>query len=154
MKIPVSSLRFEIARSGKKSAFSLVEVVLAMGVFSFAFLSIIGLMASGLTSVKNASTSEAIANINRNLRASIQATPFTNFTSGTAVTSYYTASGFPTTASSTAPNTPFYTAVATTTASVYPGAQTSPNDFSLVVAISYPYPAKAQTITNSIFVAQ
>jgi uncharacterized protein (TIGR02598 family) len=164
MNIAAASSLFRRERASwrKQQAFSLIEVVLAMGVFSFAFLSIVGVMAAGVNSVKNASTNEAITNINRNLRANIQATTFTNFTSGVSQTFYYTTGGFPTTTTATSPNAPFYAAVVTPTASSYPAAPTgetvpattSANKFSLVVAISYPYPLKAQTLTNSIFIAQ
>lgn len=45
------------------AAFSLVEVVLAIGIFSFAILAVVGLLPVGLKSVKNASEEAAAANV-------------------------------------------------------------------------------------------
>lgn len=44
-------------------AFSLVEVVLAIGIFSFALLAVVGLLPVGLKSVKNANEEAAAANV-------------------------------------------------------------------------------------------
>lgn len=48
---------------GLDAAFSLVEVVLAIGIFSFAILAVVGLLPVGLKSVKNASEEAAAANV-------------------------------------------------------------------------------------------
>jgi uncharacterized protein (TIGR02598 family) len=139
---------------GKKRAFSLVEVVLALGIFSFAILSILGLMATGLNTVKSSSTSMTIANISRNLRADLQATPFTSLTLNSSITYYFTDRGNPT----TTPANAYYVAVLTPLAPTYPGnaasVLTSANAFNITAKISYPYPINAQAITNSYFVAQ
>jgi uncharacterized protein (TIGR02598 family) len=137
-----------------EAAFTLVEVVLSLGIFSFALLSVLGLMATGLSTVKNSSTNQAITNVNRELRATLQATPFTNLVIGTPATYYFTASGYITTASGTAANAPFYTAVMAPAAPTYPAGGTSANAFSVSVSIAYPYPANSQFVTNSYFVAQ
>jgi type II secretory pathway pseudopilin PulG len=46
----------------RRSAFSLVEVVLALGLVSFCLLSVVGLLPVGLKSIKNARTESAAAN--------------------------------------------------------------------------------------------
>jgi uncharacterized protein (TIGR02598 family) len=141
---------------GNKHAFSLVEVVLALGIFSFAILAIVGLMATGISTVQNSSTNMAIANISRSLRASVQATPFTNWVSGgspvsyTSTTNYYTVNGYPT----TTPGNYFYTAALIPAAPVYPSGLTSTNACIVGAIIYYPYPVNTQVITNSLFVAQ
>jgi uncharacterized protein (TIGR02598 family) len=135
-------------------AFSLIEVVIALAIFSFALLSIMGLMAEGLNSTRNSSTNQAMANISRNLRADLQATPFTNWTSGTATNYFFTYGGYPTTQSGTDANAPFYTAALKPGAPIFPGNATSLNAYTVVAAVSYPYPANAQVLTNSYLIAQ
>src|ERR1700679_3083285 len=132
----------------KNRAFSLVEVVLALGIFAFAVLSIVGLMATGLNSAKDSSTNLAITNINRNLRADLQATPYSSLASATSTNYYFTDGGYPTTQSSPAPSAPFYAVVLTTNASIYPTGIGVPstNAATVNVKISYPYPVDAQAI--------
>jgi uncharacterized protein (TIGR02598 family) len=149
MKLPAKS---------QNQAFSLIEVVIALGIFSFALLSIMGLMAEGMNSSRNSSTNQAMANISRNLRANLQATPFTNWISGTPAYYYFTYGGYPTTATSTGDNAPFYTAALIPGAPAYPGNGTSPttsqNAYTIVATVSYPYPGNALAVTNSYFIAQ
>jgi uncharacterized protein (TIGR02598 family) len=134
----------------KSCAFSLVEVVVSLGIFSFAVLSIVCLMATGLGSAKDSNTNLVIANITRNLRANLQAMPYSSLVSGTPITYYFTDSGFPT----ATPSTCFYTVVMTPGVPVYPSGATSQNAYVLAVNISFPYPANANAITSSLFVAR
>ena len=81
-----------------KKGFSLIEVVLALGVFSISILSITGLMATGLSSAKGSSTNLAVTNIMRGLRANVQSMPFSNLSrTGSPITYYYSADGYQTT---------------------------------------------------------
>jgi len=67
-----------------KKAFSLVEVVLALGIVSFALLAVVGLLPAGLKSVKNANENAGAANVLQAIAATVRsATPInsTNFTS-------------------------------------------------------------------------
>jgi uncharacterized protein (TIGR02598 family) len=132
--------------------FSLVEVVLALGIFSFSILSIVGLMAAGLNSANGSSTNLAATNIMRELRADVQSMPFSNLSrTGAPIIYYFGADGFQT----TTPSAYFYRVALTPIAPTYPSAgSTSANADVISVTISYPYPANAQTISSSLFVAQ
>jgi uncharacterized protein (TIGR02598 family) len=138
-------------------AFSLIEVVLAIGIFAISILAIVGLMGTGLTSVENSSNSFAIANITRSLRANFETTAYTNvINAGAAQTlaaSYYTSSGYLTNASD-----PAYYTVSCTPAMTYQGATTnslmsSPNAAVIAVSVLYPYPINTQTNTFSLLLA-
>ncbi len=153
MSTPFVSRQRGTGRS-RRAAFTLIEVVVSLGIFSFALLSIVGLMATGLSTVKNSSNSQAVTNINRELRAALQATPFTNLVIGTPTTYYFTANGYQTTKTGTSPNAPYYTVVMSPTTPTYPAGGTSANALSVSASIVYPYPANTQAVTNSYFVAQ
>lgn len=62
-----------------KKAFSLVEVVLALGIVSFALLAVIGLLPVGLKSVKNANESAGAANVLQAISATVRSATSTNF---------------------------------------------------------------------------
>lgn len=63
----IAALRSQIAsrrlRAANHSAFSLVEVVIALGVVSFALIAVFGLLPTGLKTVKNANEQAAAANV-------------------------------------------------------------------------------------------
>jgi len=137
--------------AGKKRGFSLIEVMLALGVFSFGVLSIVGLMATGLDSTADSRTNLAIANITRQLRASLQATPYSSVASGTSYS--FTYGGYPVTSATGA----YYTATLSPVSPVYPSSAstTTTNAFIVDVQITYPYPSNAiSTGTSSLFVAR
>jgi uncharacterized protein (TIGR02598 family) len=135
-----------------KSGFSLVEVVLALGIFSISILSIVGLMATGLNSASGSSTNLATTNIMRELRSDVQSMPFSSLSrTGSPVIYYFSVEGYQT----TTVGAYFYKVTLTPVAPTYPSsASTFVNADVISVNISYPYPANAQTITNSLFVAQ
>jgi len=81
----------------KGSAFSLVEVVLALGVTSFALLSMVALIPLGLTEAREASDTTTESQIVQYARNEIEMTPFTNLSSWVGVNSYYDNQGLPTT---------------------------------------------------------
>ncbi len=66
------------------TAFSLVEVMLALGVVSFCLLSIVGLLPTALRSVKNANAEAAAANALTQIADSLRNATTTNATSYTA----------------------------------------------------------------------
>jgi len=146
----ISSLSFLGSCGRNKRAFSLVEVVLALGIFSVSILSIVGLMATGLNSANGSSTNLAVTNIMRELRANIQSMPFSNLSRTGSITYHFGTDGYTNTASSAY----YYTAILTPAAPAYPSGTSSTNADTISVVISYPYPANSQSITNSIFVAQ
>ena len=134
----------------RNCAFSLVEVVLALGILSFAGLAVVGLLVAGLNSSRESNTKLAVANITRHLRADLQATNYTSLTNGT---NYFTDEGYQITNGTTSNR--FYTAVISPAAPVYPtNGTTSTNAKTVALNIFYPYPANALGITNSFFVAQ
>ena len=150
----ISSLSFLGSCGRNKRAFSLVEVVLALGIFSVSILSILGLMATGLNSANGSSTNLAMTNIMRGLRADMQSTPFANLTRGSSgsITKYFGTDGYET----TTVKDYFYQVTLTPNAPIYPTGltTTSANADTISVTISYPYPANTQAITNSLFVVQ
>jgi len=63
-----------------KKAFTLVEVVLALGIISFALLAVVGLLPVGLKSIKNANENAGAANVLQAIAASVRSATTTNFT--------------------------------------------------------------------------
>jgi len=150
------SLQSLFSRKRKIRGFSLVEVVLALGVFSYAALSVVALLATGLSTTAGSRTSMAQANITRELRASLQATPFSSIASGT--TYYFSYNGFPVTSATGA----YYTATLTSGSSWYPAdslyrassTQSSTNAYIVNVNLSYPGQTSVSATTSTLFVAQ
>jgi uncharacterized protein (TIGR02598 family) len=79
-------------------AFSLVEVVLAMGVTSFALLSMVALIPVGLSSARQATDATTESQIIQFSRNELELTSFTNLaTAWMGVTNYFDNQGLPTT---------------------------------------------------------
>ena len=78
------------------SAFSLVEVVLALGVTSFALLSMVALIPLGLTEAREATDSTTESQIVQYARNEIEMTPFTNLSAWAGTNSYFDNQGLPT----------------------------------------------------------
>jgi len=100
------------SRSRPAAAFSLVEVVLALGLVSFAVLAIMGLLPTGLSTLRQAMSQTVEAQIVRTIGAEAVVAPFTNLASVT----YFDDEGLP-----TAGDNAFYTVDVTTTNSIFPG---------------------------------
>jgi uncharacterized protein (TIGR02598 family) len=79
------------------TAFSLVEVVLALGVTSFALLSMVALIPLGLSESREATDSTTESQIVQYARNEIEMTPFTNLSVWAGTSSYYDNQGLPTT---------------------------------------------------------
>lgn len=73
--LPPSASR-GISVSRPRQGFSLVEVVLALGVASFALMTMFGTMAVGLTAIKDASDDTLHAQIMAQVASTVQQTPF------------------------------------------------------------------------------
>ncbi len=56
--------------------FSLVEIVLAIGITSFALIATLGLLPVGLNSLRESSTQTAVANISQYIRGELQQISF------------------------------------------------------------------------------
>ena len=61
--VTVAQIASRRLRAANHSAFSLVEVVIALGVVSFALIAVFGLLPTGLKTVKNANEQAAAANV-------------------------------------------------------------------------------------------
>jgi uncharacterized protein (TIGR02598 family) len=93
-KVPGCSL------AGRRHAFSLIEVVIALGIFAFAIVPIIGLLGSGMGTLKDSMSDTVRSDIARRIVGEYQRMPFTNFTEGTSVTNFYDVEGVPTNSNS------------------------------------------------------
>jgi len=143
-------------RRFRKNGFTLVEVVLAMGVFVFAVLSVVGVMATGLDSVSTSNNNFAVANMTRSLRANFGSMNYTNVVSQgatqTLATNYFSNSGY-----ATNTNDPVYYTVVCSSAATSQFAtslMSSTNAAVIAVNIIYPYPANVKTNTFALFLAQ
>ena len=155
-----SSQRNALAR-----AFSLVEVVLALGVASFALMALIATLPAGIKSVEGSMSDSAQANILQQLRAELEQVPFGNNSGGTSylttltqTTNYYTDEGFPTNAAGA-----YYMATFQTNSAPIPGTNATSTPFqtssAVVLQVTLSYPSFAPTanqtmITNYLFAAK
>ena len=143
-------------------AFSLIEVVLAIGVVGFGLVVIIGTLPIGLKSVQNAETLQATSNIANQLRGQMQLLSFNTAASGTntvqqlaATNMYYTTDGIAT--NSTAGYYKASFAANSVSAASNPVADASfaaSNVQSIVVNVAYPPGVWNQTNTFALLVAR
>jgi uncharacterized protein (TIGR02598 family) len=96
----VGTRRIYYPSRSKPAAFSLVEVVLALGVAGFCLIAIVGLMPVGVQTNRHATSQTAAANIMAAIVADLRTTPAAAMTSpqfaitfGTDKTLYFDASG-------------------------------------------------------------
>lgn len=87
------------ARSGV-AAFSLVEVVLALGVVSFGMISIVGLLGMGLKNFHDAIDTTTEAQITQRLANELQLGSYANLTNAASTNYYFTPEGLETNAGS------------------------------------------------------
>jgi uncharacterized protein (TIGR02598 family) len=81
------------ARSCRQSGFSLVEVTIAVGLFAFVMLPIIGLMSSGLGTMRRAMDDTVLSGIAREIVAEAQRENWNNLARFNGETFYYTDEG-------------------------------------------------------------
>jgi len=98
--------------SQKKRGFSLVEVTIALGLVSFAVITIMGLLPTGLSTLRQAMNQTVEAQIVRTIGAQSVIAPFTNLASRT----YFDEEGLPTDSTDA-----YYTVDVTTQPPVFPG---------------------------------
>ena len=114
-------------REGKR-AFSLVEIVLAIGVVTFCLLSLLGLISVGLNDNKLVREQIIALNLCRNIESDLRATGPTN-----TVSPLY---GIPIPAAGTSSSTTLYDSYATGTASF--GAMTSASQYRFTITLTGP----------------
>jgi uncharacterized protein (TIGR02598 family) len=137
-----------------RSAFSLIEVVFALAIFSFSMLTIVGLLASGLSSTDDSSRATALANIQRLLRANSNATTYANLATTTAP-AYFTATGNPTVQNPTySADAPYYAVIYTVAAPQNSLLVNATSGKVVQFTVAYPYPTSARSSTFSLLVAQ
>ena len=157
--------RRQHTRRALAKAFTLVEVVLAIGIVAFAVLAVIGTLPIGIKSVQNAESMQATSNIANQLRGEMQLLSFSGNPAGTntiqqlaSSVSYYTTDGILSNSATTGPY--FYRAtfaVQSLSSSTVPVANTSfntNNAQSVVVTLAYPPGVWNQTNTFSLLVAR
>ena len=83
--------------SRSRRAFSLIEVVLALGVTSFALLGMAALLPIGLSTTRQASNRTTEADLVQYVRNELELTSFTNLTVWSTIPLYFDDQGLPTT---------------------------------------------------------
>lgn len=94
----MNGMRDTLRHSGLSNrAFSLIEVVIAMGVTSFALLGMVALIPMGLSSARAAVDATTESQIVQYARNELELTDFTNLTVWSGTTTYFDNQGLPTT---------------------------------------------------------
>jgi|GEM_PF-1233228 len=133
----------EMRRHDQKRAFSLVEVVLALGLVSFAVIAILGLIPTGLTTLRQAMNQTVEAQIVKSIGARAVTANFTNLATNNM---FFDDEGLPTTTAAMA----VYTVNVTTNVPVFPGSSNAINYTNSlttlrILMISKPNPAAVGT---------
>jgi len=128
--------------------------MVAIAVFSFSMLTIVGLLGTGLTSAEGSSRNLAMANIERFERANLEATAYTNLVGTPSVTNYFTDAGCPTVLNPVSSSDNPYYSVSYTTNSLVNSLTSSGAAKIIQTSVVYPYPANAYTNTFCFFIAQ
>jgi uncharacterized protein (TIGR02598 family) len=145
------------------SAFSLVEVVLALGVVSFALLALVGTLPAGVKALQDSMSESARANTTQQIRAELEQVSFGTNAAGvnyidtlSQQTNYYSSEGLPLSNSSGA----YYMAAFQVQPATIPGTTSnfqSTSAQTIQVILSYPLnaPASSRTqTTNYLFTAK
>ncbi len=114
---------------GEKGGFSLVEVTMALGIVSFAVIGIMGLLPTGLSSLRSAMNQTVEAQIVRSVGSQSVVAAFTNLASLTNL-AYFDEEGLPTESAKA-----HYTTRVSPSAPVFPGASNVDNLTNSLVAL-------------------
>jgi uncharacterized protein (TIGR02598 family) len=138
------------------SAFSLVEVVLALGVTSFVLMALLGTLPAGVKSIKDSMNESARANIMQEIRAELEEVSFGSSATATnnivttlsQQTNYYTPEGLPlTNTGASIPPGAYYEAVFAAANAPIPSTSASPAYFQYesaqTVQVTLIYPLNA-----------
>jgi uncharacterized protein (TIGR02598 family) len=148
-------IRLSLPSSKSKAAdcrgFSLVEMTIAVGIFSFTILAILGSLPIGLSSIHDSIGDSAIANISQQIRSELQQVSFNssnpasiqNFVNSSY---YYSSEGDPTDASNA-----YYKAVISATNAVAGSTTYSPANAQMVtINLVYPQGIPSQNQKSSM----
>jgi len=147
--------RFACFSPIRKHGFSLVEVTLAIGIVSFAIISLFGLMSAGSTTVVDAINSSVHAQIISQVASTTLLTPFSEIDTFVSNSSTNTPMRFNRAATVTTDSTnTFYTASLTftpTQAPVFPGATSGLGNYAraVVIEVATVRPGTIVAITTS-----
>lgn len=145
-------------RCSSSCGFSLVEIVLAIGITSFALIATLGLLPVGLNTLRESSTQTAVANISQYIRGELQQISFNpnssfNVQSLNSATYYFTRDGV-----KTDPDSGYYQAkFDLTNGSVGGNTFNATSAQNIKVTLSYPTTAAAsarKTFVFSLFAAR
>jgi uncharacterized protein (TIGR02598 family) len=92
-----------------RTAFSLIEVVVALAIFAFAFIAIIGVLPIGLSAARSVTNFTLQAQLIKQVVSTLQETPFAEVAVSSGFTTNFTRQGDPATTSSPA----YYTVTST-----------------------------------------
>lgn len=81
------------SKTQSSAAFSLVEVTLAIGILSFAFVAVFGMLPVGLQTFRDSSDKTVTTRIAQQLLAEVQQTPFNNISGMVGPLHYFDATG-------------------------------------------------------------
>ncbi len=130
-------------RARRRGGFTLVEVVLALGVASFGLISMMGLLTVGLKTFHDAMSATTETEIAQQMANQLQLANYSTIKSATTPTTYYfTQEGIQTTAA----NAVYYAQVAPPTVLTVPGATTATSLNTLTFVVSIWSVSSPQTI--------
>ena len=162
--------RFRGRSQGKGDAFSLIEVIIAMGIFTFCIVSIVYLLGTALSSSRQSQIDSALVGILRSMDSELRALPYTNTNAAVLSLSspnlvgtssfFFDQNGSLTTNSNSRAFRAVLTRIAnvaaltavTNGANVSPGVTNSTNHYLWVLKVSYPAPN--YPYTNSLLLGR
>ncbi len=134
--------------------FSLVEVVMAIGIVSFSMMTILALLPVGLTSLKDATDRDGITQITQQLRSDLDQIPFSSTTASVVTitslpgeTSYYARNGTLLTSAAGA----YFKANFAVASPAFPGVTSSIASTSQTVTVTLSYPFNAAVPKTKVF---
>ena len=158
---PIKMLR-AVSHRIRPGAFSLVEVIIAVGIFTFCIVSIVYLLGSALNSSRQSQMDSAMTAILRNAESELRAVPSANLAAMTGVSSYYDVGGnlatntnsraFLAVVTRVAPASVASMTSVTNGANISAGITNTTNNYLWVLKVSYPPPN--YPLTNNLILGR
>ena len=126
-----------LAKPNKKeisAGFSLIEVVIAIGIIAFAFIAIIGLIPTGLSSIKGSMQTSVMSRIAQKVISDAEQSDFTTLAGLMSSTNYFDVEGNPLPSSS---NSLYWANLTTLSNAVLPGSPTNSNLYQITISVAY-----------------